>query len=744
MKNKEDPAYKIVPRQVANKSSKGTLGKAIKMALAIESDAVRHNTQTFNQNRYKAVSEIEDYEILKDHAREIKEKAIANLPELLEELQKIVESRGGHFFLAKDGSEACDYVKQICEQHQAKLVVKAKSITTEEIKLNCVLEAAGIEVAETDLAEFIIQLSDEQPSHIIVPAAHRSRERISELFKQNFNTDHPLDTGEDLTKFARDILRKKFLTADVGISGANFIAADSGTILLVESEGNIRMVTQAPSVHIAIAGVEKIVPKRQDLAVFIELLAASATGQPLSSYTNVIKPPLNLPPFSFDGRSKKPREFHLVLLDNGRMKMRDDPELRPTLYCIRCSACLNSCANFQAVGGHAFGGESYSGGIGGAWEAGTGKLENARFVELCTGCCRCMPQCPVRIDIPWLNTVLRDRLNQTEGRRPPVQKRFFANFYYIAKMAARWVPLSNWFGGLYLNRILLEKSVGVDRRRRFPTLANQSLIKQFNIWTKKRPGKLTNDYKLDVKGKAVLFADVYTNYYHTNSGMATIKVLAKLGVDIGISRVLAEGRASLSQGMKTTASKRAKNVAYYLEKYIDDGMDIIVVEPSVLALLRLDYYNLLEDDRLFQKLKENSYDPVEYLLKIFDVNNITPDKVFDIAKTRGKKIFYHGHCQQKTIGAYQPIVNFLRNIGFDVAISNVECCGMAGSFGYKTDFYELSKRVGEDLLDQIKQSETTSGERILVASGISCRDQILSELKRSVFHPVELLEEILK
>jgi len=405
----ENLENEIRPREVADKSSKENLQKAIKMALEIESEAVRENTQSFNQNRYKAISEIDDYEKLKDRARAIKEFSIENISDLIKQIEEVIKNRGGYFFLAKTKKEANDYIKDVCQKHDAKLVVKAKSMTSEETKLNTALEETGIEIAETDLAEFILQYSDEQPSHNVAPAIHRSRERISELFKQKFQTELPLDSGEDLTKFARDILRKKFLAADVGISGANVISADTGTIVLVESEGNIRMVTQTPPVHIAIAGIEKIISKKVDLPVFIELLAASGTGQPLTSYTNVIEPPLDLPPFSFDGSPKKDREFHLVLIDNGRMKMRDDPELRQALYCIRCSACLNSCANFQTVGGHAFGGETYSGGIGGAWEAGTGTLENARFSELCTGCSRCVNQCPVRIDIPWLNTVLRNR-----------------------------------------------------------------------------------------------------------------------------------------------------------------------------------------------------------------------------------------------------------------------------------------------------------------------------------------------
>src|SRR5262249_55778745 len=329
----------------------------------------------------------------------------------------------------------------------------------------------GIEVAESDLAEFILQVANEQPSHFVGPALHYSRERITALFKRKFKTDLPLDTGEALTRFAREKLREKFLYADVGITGANLIAADTGTIMLVESEGNIRMSSFLPPVHIAICGIETIIPTRTEMGPFVELLAASATGQGLAVYTSFLSPPLSDPVFRLPGKPAKEREFHLVLIDNGRMKMRDDPVLKEALDCIRCGACLNSCANFQTVGGHAFGGEAYSGGIGGSWAAGTGKLENTRFSEICTGCTRCVNQCPVRIDIPWLNANLSDRLNRTEERAPvqhaaarfigaaeadrssSLAKLFFGNYHYFAKWGARVTSLAYRLGGTKLARV---------------------------------------------------------------------------------------------------------------------------------------------------------------------------------------------------------------------------------------------------------------------------------------------------
>jgi len=732
----------IHSREVADKSVKGALVRAIRMALDVESEAVRRNTQTFNQGRYKATADIEDYEGLKDRARAIKEAAIDNLPELLSRLEAAVTSRGSHFYLARDGVDACNYIKRICLERQARLVVKAKSMTTEEIRLNGVLEQAGIEVVETDLAEFILQVSGEQPSHIVAPAIHRSRERISTLFKDAFETDCPLDTGEDLTRFARDQLREKFITADIGISGANLIAADTGTLVLVESEGNIRMVTQAPPVHIAVAGVEKVVPQRKDLAPFIELLGPSGTGQPLTSYTSVIAPPLDYPSFAFGGPPAQDRQFHLVLIDNGRMAMRQDPVFREALYCIRCSACLNVCANFQAVGGHAFGGETYSGGIGGAWEAGTGSLQKARFAELCTGCSRCIPQCPVRIDIPWLNTVLKSRLDQASGG-VPLQKQLFGNFQLLARWGSHLAPLASWVWRLNLSRLLMEKLAGVDHRPDLPAFAARTLTRQYRKWRKKRAPQVQPAWRETPRRAVLLFADSYTNYTHPQRGLATVKVLERLDVQVELSKVMAEGRAALSQGMIARASQRAGDAAAYLEDHIDQGRDIIVVEPSVLALFRHDYRHLLEDSAVFEKLNVHSYDPVEYLQKIIVEDELEIGHIFNVDKTTGERVFFHGHCQQKTIDVVDPTVDLLRQLGFDVATSSVECCGMAGSFGYKREYHELSMSVGEDLFNQIQQTEIPGDDRIILTSGISCCEQIRAGTGRPVLHPMELLDGVM-
>ena len=735
------------PRAVADKRNKRALLKAIRMALRVESAAVRHNTQTFNRSRYSATAALPDYDVLKDRTRAIKEDAIARLPELLQQLEQSVRARGGQFYLAKTAAEASQYVADLCVRAGVTRVVKGKSMTSEEVGLNHELQSRNIEVAETDLAEFILQVADEQPSHIIAPAIHYSRERITELFRRVFRTDEPLDTGEELTRFARERLRQKFLAADAGITGANLIAAD-GTLVLVESEANIRMTSLLPPLHIAIAGVEKVVPTRGDLAPFIELLAASGTGQPLTSYTNILLPPLDAPVLDAPERR---REFHLVLIDNGRMRMREDALLREALYCIRCSACLNSCANFQTVGGHAFGGETYSGGIGGAWEAGTRALENARFSELCTGCSRCVNQCPVRIDIPWLNIGLRERLNRHDadeaisvpsGSNPvqekegpaSLQKRFFGRYDVFGKWGSRLAPVSNWMNRLPGARALLQAVVGLDARRHLAAFARPTLAQAAN--------KTRRTVSGPVRGRAVLFPDIFTNYGAPSRGLAALAVLRAAGIEMDIAEVVADGRAALSQGLIATAAEQARRCADVLLPWAQRGHDVIVVEPSVLAMFRLDWRHLLPRET-FEQIRQRCFDPAEYLYSVTQREGVSVQSLLDASRhPQGTRIFYHSHCQQKTIGAAAPVEALLRSAGFDVATSRVECCGMAGSFGYKKEYYDLSMAVGEDLFAQVREAER-DGPRTLVASGTSCLEQLQAGLRRPAVYVMELLAQTL-
>jgi len=744
------------PRSVADKTDRQALKQAIQLTLHEQTEAVRANTSTFNRNRYKATALIHDYDALKDRARSIKEEAIAHLPKLIDQVTQQITARGGKVYLAKDAQDANAYILSVLKEQRVDTVVKSKSITSEEIHLNAHLQPEGIEVVETDLAEFILQLADEQPSHIVAPAIHYSRERISALFKKHFpDTTEALDSGEALTDFARKKLRSKFLQAQAGISGANLIAADTGSIVLVESEANIRMTTMAPPLHIAVAGIEKLIPRFSDIPVFIELLGASGTGQPLTSYTNIITPPLPIAPLDFNDHGKSERSFHLVLIDNGRMQMREDEHLREALYCIRCSACMNVCANFQTVGGHAFGGESYSGGIGGSWEAGTGTLEKARFSELCTGCSRCVPNCPVRIDIPWLNTMLRHRLNtaepaaasgievlkhvfpsQEKDQKASLSKHFFAHYAFTARWGSLTPRLTNWISTQTPVKRGLQRLFGLDTRRSLPAFSDQPLTRVAKTWLQGHPQPGQS------QDKVVIFADSFTNYGHSEHGLALIKILQRLHIEVAVSACVADGRAALSQGLIPTAQEQAMQTYQELESWINRGYTVLVIEPSVYALFESDYRHLLPETD-FLHLKEYSMEAVAYLEAYLRRQPEIASRVFDISVHKDTQVFFHGHCQQRSLGFATPTQRLLESLGLKVLTSSVECCGMAGSFGYKEDYYPISERLGKQLVEQINETIGAQAHPMVLASGTSCLEQLQTFGQVKPIHPLIFLESLL-
>jgi L-lactate dehydrogenase complex protein LldF len=344
------------------------------------------------EHRLEAIQDVPEWEDLRERAHRIKEEAINRLDHYLEQLEKKVISQGGQVFWARDGKEASDYVLQVARRINARTVVKSKSMTTEEIGLSQALEKNGLEAVETDLGEYIVQLAKEMPSHITAPALHMTRQQVGELFHKKFGIDYT-EVPEDLCAFARKRLRQKFLAAELGISGVNFALADTGTVVIVENEGNARLSTTMPRVHIAVMGLEKIIPRFADLPIFLKLLPRSSTGQKQTSYVSFISSPRK--PGELDG----PEEFHLVLLDNGRSEILADPRMRESLFCIRCGACLNTCPIYQRVGGHSYG-SVYSGPIGAVITPLFQGLEVARDLPYASSLCgSCSNICPVKIDI---------------------------------------------------------------------------------------------------------------------------------------------------------------------------------------------------------------------------------------------------------------------------------------------------------------------------------------------------------
>ncbi|PSQ17468.1 (4Fe-4S)-binding protein [Halobacteriales archaeon QS_8_69_26] len=710
-----------------------------------EGDAVSSNTLAINRITDHAVESFEGAEDLRDRARAVKEAAIADLPDLIERTRESVEANDGRVHLARDAEAANATIREIVEGADADLVVKSKSMTTEELEVNDYLARHGVDVFETDLGELIVQVAEEDPSHLIAPALHYTPEEIADLFNERLDPDEPLEADpQQLTEFAREFVGDRIRRAGVGMTGANFVVADTGTIALVTNEGNARKSAVTPDVHVAVAGVEKIVPSVEDLQPFVELIAKSGSGQDITSYVSLLSPPVETPTVDFETGDLGPgedREFHLVLLDNGRMAMREDDDLRETLYCIRCGACANSCANFQSVGGHAFGGETYTGGIGTGWEAGVHDLGSAAGMnDLCTGCTRCVNRCPVKIDIPWINTVVRDRINHrgaepgrfeflVEGLFPDEEpgsldltKRVFGNVETLARVGSRFPGLSNRLAQSDAVRGLLDSVVGIDPRRDLPAFADETLRE----WYGARGTRVENPDR-----EAVLYPDVYTNYFQVGRGKAAVRVLEALDVRVHVPPVPESGRAPLSQGMVETAREHAREVHGDLVGYLDDGYDVVVVEPSDLSMFRRDYEKLLPEASA-DRLAEHSYEVLEYVYGRLS-EGADPDALAGPHRDH-PGLTYHPHCQARTLGLDEYTTATLSDAGYDVRTTGAECCGMAGSFGYKSEYYEVSQDVGERLADEVPDDRET------VASGASCWEQLTDLLGRGVRHPVEVLD----
>jgi L-lactate dehydrogenase complex protein LldF len=373
--------------------------------------AIYSATRRLIDHRAGAVdtSRLPEYQELRTRANEIKKRTIENLDYYLEQLECNVVAHGGKVVFCRTGEEATDFVLNLAKERGARLIVKSKSMTTEEIHFNERLERHQLEPVETDLGEYILQLAHQRPYHIVAPALHMTRYDVADLFSKTLGVEKEI-VPEKQTKIARAALREKFLKADIGVTGANFLVADSGAVVLVENEGNARLTTSAPKIHIAVAGIEKVIPRAQDLAVFLDLLGRSATGQPLTVYTSFLSGPRRA------GEIDGPDEFYVVLLDNGRTKLLRDPEKRQSLYCIRCGACLNHCPVYRKIGGHNYP-WVYSGPIGAIITPQFHGFTDAGWLPFASSLCgACAEVCPVKIEIPKVLLKLRSEVTEAKQR----------------------------------------------------------------------------------------------------------------------------------------------------------------------------------------------------------------------------------------------------------------------------------------------------------------------------------------
>jgi L-lactate dehydrogenase complex protein LldF len=362
---------------------------------------VRHATEVIQRKRAAVVGEMPDWQALRESGRAIREHTMEHLDFYLQEFERNCTRAGGVVHWARDVREARQIIVGLVKESGSDEVIKIKSMTTEEIQLNPALEAAGIRAFETDLAELIIQLGHDRPSHIVVPALHKNRQQIREIFRREMQLAELGDRPEDLADAARTFLRDRFLRVKTGVSGANFLIAETGGVCVVESEGNGRMCLTLPETLITVAGIDKILPRFQDLEVMLQLLPRSATGERMNPYNSI---------WTGVHANDGPSAFHIVLLDNARTSILADGEARETLHCIRCAACQNACPVYRQTGGHAYG-SVYAGPIGAILTPQLQQMEHAQSLPYASSLCgACYEVCPVKINIPEVLIHLRSQV----------------------------------------------------------------------------------------------------------------------------------------------------------------------------------------------------------------------------------------------------------------------------------------------------------------------------------------------
>ncbi|MGD1088380.1 MAG: LutB/LldF family L-lactate oxidation iron-sulfur protein [Verrucomicrobiota bacterium] len=415
----------------------------------------------------------------RDAAAEIKWEAINHLDRYLDEFVSKLEARGTKVFWAPGAKEAQDYIINVAQQHKVRSIIKSKSMTAEEIQLNEMLEKEGFEVVESDLGEYIVQLRHEPPYHLVFPAMHLTRQQISELFHDKLGSE-PTNNPEDLTMIARSVMRRKYCKADMGISGANFAIAETGMISITENEGNARLTTSLPKLHVAIVGIEKVLPKLSDLALFLPMLATAGAGQSLTCYNTLYGGPRQ------PGEPDGPEEFHVVLLDNRRTELLADAEQRDALHCIRCGACLNVCPIFKNVGGHSYG-TTYQGPIGSVITPHLRGIQDWKHLSQASSLCgACTETCPVKINLH--HHLLHNRRNAARARPSRLDKILYAayaftmrrpGFYQFATRFARLAqPLQHLVRGTPLDPLR-----AWTKTRTFPRMAKKSF---HELWRERK------------------------------------------------------------------------------------------------------------------------------------------------------------------------------------------------------------------------------------------------------------------
>ena len=649
--------------------------------------------------------------------REIKLRCQSKQDALVDQFVQNLEKRGANVLLAKDGPEAIEYVLKLAAEKGARTCAKSKSLTTEEIEINHPMEDAGMEVIETDLGELIIQKVHEKPFHLVFPAVHKTAAQVAEIFRRETGEDVPNDVNE-IMKVVRRYLRPIFLDADIGMTGANVGIADTGAIVIETNEGNARLVSSIPDVHICVMGREKIVESCDDAVMMLLAHPISAVGQHTTTYVTF---QAGRSPLGY-GEGREPRETHIIILDNGRTEMAKDPLFSDALNCIRCGACMNICPTYGVVGGHTFG-HIYPGPIGIPWTSEVHGLELAGdFAPLCISCGLCKEICPAEIDIPMMIAGVKDRDAETHPH--PRVNRFLMDAERGAKMGSMTAPFSNWMMRSRPFRYVLEKVVGIDRRRNLPVFRRNTLEKRLKR-RERSPVK-------DPKRKVAFFADIFANYSAPELGMAAVEHLERLGCDVVYPDQVSSGYPSIGYGDLAGARKTARENVSHLKPWVDKGYHIVTTEPTAAYCLCKSYPKLLDEDPDAIVVAKNTTEFFEFVDGLEE----------NIGKSlAGRRFGFHIPCHQRPLGEGGGAIAFLQRRGAEIeVIETGTCCGMGGTFGLKKGQlgYELANAVGEPLFDGFRES----GVEAIVTESSVCSIHIGEGTGIEVWHPLMLVGEV--
>ncbi len=670
-----------------------------------------------------------DFDALSENIVQVKSYAATHIDEMMDQFEKAATARGAKVYRAATAADAKKYVSDLVKKKGIKRIVKSKSMVSEEILLNDDLIADGIDVQETDLGEWIVQLAGQHPSHMVLPAIHMTKEEVATTFSGHLKrVEQPVIA--ELVKTARVELRKKFLEAEMGISGANIAVAETGTLMMLTNEGNGRLTNTLPPTQVFLVGMEKFVPKFEDAQHIIQALPKSATGQLITSYVTMVTGPT--PAYYADG-TVKDKDFHIVIIDNGRRKMFNDEKFKKTFQCVRCASCLNVCPAFQLLGGHVYG-HIYTGGIGTILTNFVNSERDAKNPQnLCLQCGKCTEVCPGKLDIPQMILELRNRMGEKDGIGAVPKfaldvvsnRRLFHSMLRVASLAQ--LPFSK---GQPVIRHLPMFLSGLTEQKSLPTVAKVP----FRDVIKKVKQEVKNP-----KGKVALYAGCLIDFVYPKIGEGIIAGLNEKGYEV----IFPDGQSCC--GAPATYMGDRKNArkcaVMNIEAMEAEKVDYVVSGcPTCTHALIDSFKELVEDDpALLARAEELSSKSRDFSKLLFDLGGLPAggDGV-------PMKITYHDSCHLKrSMGVFAEPRKILSDTAGVELIEMKEsdrCCGFAGSYSIK--FPEIS---GPILDRKMKNIEETGADYVLVDCP-GCLMQIGGGLdkknpKIKVMHTAELLLE---